>query len=385
MPQSKWNVSLLIVYLLCAALLADDVYALAANNDFSMTIAMLQTEQGKASNKQNRSIIEAVESQLVEFGVRVDVTTVAEFPQGDGRMLKENARRLAKEKVVPVVFWCTYDAEVGAQLNLYVSSPDGEWMIQRDLKLRSEEGLAEKLAIILSSTVYLALVDAKASQLSGSGQTEDAESNPLQAYFSRQSQASSEQKMSAEKEVAPYQRQRDFAPIRLSGGYLLGVTSGEAILAHGVDLAAGVRITDRFSAFAGYTLFGRIEHAEYGSKISVWRHPLKLGAELEFRRKRWTLGGIVAAVFDYATWESETVSVTMDSDEKGAELQISALSLITGTFVLLDRWQLFIALGIETFVKRPRYTVRTPTDRIAVYNPWPVQPVALVGAFFNIL
>lgn len=380
-----WAVCVSVVFA-CASLFSDRARGSeeeAQASASSIQIAMLEIIGAEADERQDRAIVEAVESQLSDLNVRVLIALVEELPSGDGRALQENARRVAEENGVTVVFWRANESEPGTLLNLYVSSPDGEWMIQRELKSTSKEGTAETLAIILRSALYLALAEAENSRARDSVGG-DWEANPLTGYLDRRSAGPAPPGAALGKYVEPATPQNR-PPLRFTIAYLFGITSSQMVLEHGLDLAAGVRITRLLGVFAAYTLYLNIENEQDGMRVSVWRHPLKLGFELEGKRNRWALAGSMAGSFDYLTWESGSVLPADEVGQEGAELQVSAVSALTGSFSPWDFLQIFASVGMEIFIKRPNYVAMSSGQRVSVYNPWAVQPMLNVGAFFNVM
>ena len=344
---------------------------------------MLWSSSDSDTARQRRAIADAVASQLTDLDVAMSVALVPNLPQGNGEILQQNARKTAEELGVSGVFWYTSETDnTVAHLNLYIKLSDGEWMIQRVLDLESVQGLAETLAIIMRSVLYVTLSQVGVGGDEGE-KTSNAkgEPNPLDAYVNADTPVQ-------HLEPSPEPSQEDIsstAQLRITTAYLLGWTSTRTSPSQGLDVTVGVGIVPWLTVFAGYALLRRIKAEHHGILISVWRHPVRLGIETTMKRNRWTIGASLAASLDYVSWDLVEISPGMVAGEGDAQLELSGVALIVGTFRLYKRSWLFASAGLEFFAIRPRFIVRTALANEEAYNPWPVQPMALIGILLDIM
>ena len=116
-----------------------------------------------------------------------------------------------------------------------------------------------------------------------------------------------------------------------------------------------------------------------GIQTTLRRYPLTLGAAVLSGHERLRTGGMIGVVLDFTRARHRSVdpSMTAVSDDFRTGVGLRVVGILDVKLVGL--LGLFLALGVDAPLNPARYNVSDGERLWPVYEPWPVQPVALLG------
>jgi hypothetical protein len=171
--------------------------------------------------------------------------------------------------------------------------------------------------------------------------------------------------------------------VGLDAGYALAVRSSESLAVHGVRIDAEVSPVRRLFLDVGYTVWFPIELRAGAVAVDVYRHPLHLGAAVEWAAGPLLIGPRASLVFDYAMQEASLARDALGAtSRRNQDLLVSAEPLLEVRCPLVGGLSLLLSAGVEIVFNRVRYTFDAADGEKTVEEPFVVQPRANLALSF---
>jgi len=324
----------------------------------------------------SRLVVRAVQSQLSDLDVSFRLSPVERLPDGLRGQIAL-AEQLAAESSALAVFWC--DLADREQVFLYLRGVEADRILVRRLEEPDVGGMAEALAIIVRASI---------GELLRGGRVGIAVAEAVAAEEPVPAPAPVEP---AEQPPAPVEGEPAPRVLRIANriGYVFETYSGEQPATHGLGLGVGIRVHPNIWLLAGYTIAATIRGGGGegdAAAIRLARHPIHLGLGGFLEAGAFELGGSVAAVVDYVTFEVRELREGMDAVEDNDDVLVSLLPALEARLWLFSRLQAVLAVGAEIPLRAAHYVARTlDGGQEVLLDAWPAQPWILAGLAVELL
>lgn len=326
----------------------------AVGSDRSTVVMIAERRE----QRQAETVVRAVQGQLSDLSVVLQVVWVDELPAGMPAQIAE-AEQTARGTDAVAVFWC--DLRAADRIYLYFAAPSGGRVLVRELSGAEEGGLAEALAIIVRSSVEAVLAGGEIGVVVA----------PMAAVEER-----------PRAEQPPEQPQEPPGPGRvlaMTVAYNLDVLCEQRPAVHAVAVGLEVRLGGPLSVEAGYFFSFPFTERAHGIDLTLQRHPVWLGLRAAWLTGDVALSASLAAQIDVVTEEVRSLSAAVETDGEGTEVLFSLAPLLRAGYVFAGRVELFLAAGVDVPLRRARYVVGSPSGPLEILDTWPVRPRVLAG------
>lgn len=372
----KWNrsgitygVSAYIVAVLTAVNLpcfGDDLVAFGTGG----TLLMIGTPDEENSVSM-QSIVEAVEAQIADLGVELEVRLSGEIPSNAS---ERSAAAIAylREPGILAVFWCLPEA---TRYRAYVYFPtDSQGAPKlRDVEVAGPDGTGETLAVILRASI-ISLLQSRKEMSTAAVAPPPQPPKPLSDRVHPTDNASIEENIPLSK---PTEKNKNL--LRLEGAYTAAIPSADWQPIHGALLSAGLKIFDLVRIHLSYTVAAPYHTGSPDLALTVRHHPIGLGMMLFFVHKIVEARFRLSLCIDYATTEFSSNNEALSASSAAGQVEISMQPNLEAAIAIVGGFKIFFGLGMNVFLTRPKYTVQMSDGPKTVFDPWAIQPVGTVG------
>jgi hypothetical protein len=171
----------------------------------------------------------------------------------------------------------------------------------------------------------------------------------------------------------------DLTQFALDVAYQLQVLSTDHPTNHGASFAARLRIWSMLHGYLAFAFVAPIEDERLGIQTTLKRYPLCLGALVLSGHRRLRTGGMIGAVLNFTREQHRSIDPSMTAESAGFRTGASLRAVGILDVQLVGLLGLFLALGVDAPLNPARYNVDDGERLWPVYEPWPVQPIALLG------
>lgn len=314
-------------------------------------------------------LIRATSSQLSDLDLELRLHPEPELPQGIVARVAVAARVLRIHGAV-AVFW--RDPGPGGRVRVFYFRSDVARIISREVELPEAGEPSEAVAIIVRQTV--------AEILAGEEIGEEAPLPPQEPADTDEEPVENEATPAEIQPEEPATGEPSFHRVQATVGYAIQLQATEGMLIQGFHLELGVRVHPSIEIFAGYRPLWPTRIEDASATLEIRRHPAHLGLRGMFALGRFRLGGATSFVVDYQTIDTE-LTPGLDPVKDGGEVELAVTADLEAGLEILDWLWLRLALGAEIPITRQYYYLPTsPTGgRRVLFDPWPVQPRAVLG------
>jgi hypothetical protein len=162
-------------------------------------------------------------------------------------------------------------------------------------------------------------------------------------------------------------------------GYVVGAFGDDPPVIHGLELGLGLAHRSGVFGALGYRLVGPLEAKGEQAEIEIRRHPLRLTLGYLHRLERVSLGGSLAANFDYATEETRALASAEVEPVDHGDFVFSLEPTLLLRVWLGPRIALSLGLGAEIVFNRINYREQGPDGPTVIASPWLFQPRGGIG------
>lgn len=315
-----------------------------------MTVVLVVTNENP---ERSSAVVRAVAAQLGDLPVTLRLQRVDSY----GATLAEQesmAERIADEHDALAVIWCEIERVDRVYFYLAAESADRRVLVRRVDGLH--EGNLDDVIAIITRTSVNALLDGGEIGVRRAAQTKDKAQPP-----------------------EPRRDDDDLSQFALDAAYQLQVISTDHPANHGASVAARLRIWRILHGYVAYAFVAPIEDERLGIRTKLKRYPLCLGAMILGSHGRLRPGGMIGFVLDFTKAQHRSVDPSMTA--KPADFRTGASLRVVGVLdvQLIGLLGLFVAVGVDAPLNRARYNVNDGERLWPVFEPWPVQPIALLG------
>jgi hypothetical protein len=298
-------------------------------------------------------VARAVAAQLGDLPVTLHLHRVDRY----GATLAEQesmAELIADEYKALAVMWCEIERVDRVYFYLAAEAADRRVLVRRVDGLH--EGNLDDVIAIITRTAVNALLDGGEIGIQHAARAEDE----AQVTASGKDEA-------------------DLSRLGLDAAYQLQVYSREHPTNHGASVAARLRIWRILHGYVSYAFVTPIEDERLGIRTKLRRYPLCLGPLVSGGHGRLRPGGMIGVVLDFTRAQHRSVDPSMTAEP--AEFRTGASLRAVGVLdvQLVSVLGLFLAVGVDVPLNRARYNVDDGESLRPVIEPWPVQPIALLG------
>ncbi|MDD5307683.1 MAG: hypothetical protein PHU25_10225 [Deltaproteobacteria bacterium] len=183
--------------------------------------------------------------------------------------------------------------------------------------------------------------------------------------------------------LAPEEPAPERPLVGLDVGYAFAVRSAESPAVHGVRIDAAVSPLRHLFLAVGYTVWLPIELRAEAVAVDVYRHPLHLGAAVEWEAGPLLIGPRASVIFDYVMQEASLPRDAPDATaRRNQDLLVSAEPLLEVRCPLGAGLSLVLSAGVEINFNRVRYVFDAADGEKTVEEPFVVQPRANLALSF---
>lgn len=149
--------------------------------------------------------------------------------------------------------------------------------------------------------------------------------------------------------------------------------------ASGADLALAVTLPRGFACLAGYGVFAPLRETQESVRLTLRRHPVRLGAgyRLSFP-SGFHLRPTVSVELDAIRRSSRSDEPTLRVPSPATLIDIAIAPAVEGGVAAGRYVHLFVEVRLEVWVRRSRYEVDV-TPRTVVFEPDRIRPTVVVG------
>lgn len=301
--------------------------------------------------KVSQTLREAVKAQLSDVKLQFRVQPVDSLPiRADCRLA--SARALVGRPGVAAVFW--FETQTSRVCLLF--SPDrGGRLVNRRVSGSGEEGRYEAVAVLVRTAVRTGQAPQRPTTRGPRGARELLPVRPL---------------------TRPGMARLD---LELAYGVEI-IAPGAVPLAHGLRLAAGVRLHHHWTVFLGYRLEARME-VDDGGSVELQRYPVDAGVRFRWWFGAFELGARAGFGFAYSRLLQRLPASSANAVKSTTEWLVFASAYGYVGIRPIARLLLFGAVGARAYLVNAKYRLNGGD---AVLSPWVVQPSFLLGLSVDI-
>ncbi len=316
-----------------------------------------------------QSIVETAQSHLADLNVAVVRDTDDNpFPTAEDR--EHAAARRLEDPAVLAVMWCIPEAKRYRVFIYLADSREDDSPSMRGIEVAGAEGTGETLGIILRASVSALLEKAEPKK---------AATLPPEAATPPKPTPPPEQSPPPPAVEPPPQRPEKENLLFLEAAYEVGFPILQWDPIHGAYFAVGLRIFEYVRIHLSYTVSGPYRIEDDTLFLEIRRHPVGIGVVFFLRQGFVEPRFRFSALIDYASTDLTLKDKALSSKAPDGQMQVSLQPRVELGIRLYKTVQVFVGLGIDAFVLRPKYTVHLIEGPKTVFEPLSVQALATVG------
>jgi hypothetical protein len=346
----------------------------AVSGDDRLVLVLLEPSQSASAGELAR----AIGIHASDLPVRVEERTPGRAGATSGAMtLLDDARAACgPANCVAAVSWS--DLPDGRTLLHLVDPADGR-VLTREIVADDRAARFETMALICRAAIALLLEGGRIGiSVAAAGPAPEAPPAPP-----------------ASPEAPPDARSPGSTAWRVEAGigYALAFRSAEVPVMHGLDLGAGVSLSQRVVLRAGYTVFAPANIDTPWAGIRIRRHPVSLGADVfpGGDRHRWRPGIGFGLFVDAVAEETRRLDDPADEPRDFLDPLFGLFASVPMAFRISDHLSLFARFSADFYINNVIYlynisedsdiasTGSTGSDVRTLDAPWRVQPRVHLG------
>ena len=342
------------------------------------TVALLLSRKVEV---RSLTLARAVETQLADLPISFQIEWVDDYAASlndQETVAEEVAGRLNAFAVI----WC--DLEETDRVYFYLTSSVTEKnILVRRVDGAGEESFDEAIAIIARSSIDALLAGGK---IGIAKELEDAEVPEGEDISEESTSPEVPVFLNVEiGEVVIKLRSKERTNhLALDTAIAFQIFSYEHQVASGLALMARFRILHMLCGFVGYTFLPLSEYSRLGVQLSIEQRPIYAGVLLLNKHGRFEFGAGVALKLNFLKEDYRTVVDDMEAQPSRTRIGVAFVPSVRLNMHILESFGIFASLGAEIPLNRVMYTLNDGLRYQTIFEPWPVQPVVILGIVANL-